>query len=75
MTHLFEVHAYGVVEDIGLGGFELGFFGLLEALFIVFDFLGIEDIDFEVFEDGDDVFDFFGVIDAIGEGGVDILDG
>gem|GEM_PF-4425405 len=75
LAHLLEIHANGVVEDVMLGGAGLFLLGLLHTLLVVVDLVGLENLDFEVLEDGEDVIDFLLVFDGLGQRLVDVVEG
>ena len=73
LAHLLEIHADGIVEDVMLRGARLLLLGLFLALFVAVNLLRVEDVDLEVLEDGDDVLDILGVVDALRQGVVDVV--
>jgi len=74
LAHLLEVHAYRVVEDVVLRGAGFLFLGFLLALFVALDLVGLQNLDVEVVEDGEDVVDFVLVFDGVREGFVDVVE-
>jgi hypothetical protein len=44
-------------------------------LLVVLDLIRLEDLDFEVLQDGEDVVDFLLVLDGLGQGLVDVVEG
>ncbi len=75
LAHLFEVHPHRVVEDVMLGGTRLLFLCLLLPLLVAIHLVGIEDVDLEVLEDGDDVLNVLRVVDALWQRIVDVVEG
>jgi hypothetical protein len=74
LAHLLQVHPHRVVEDVVLRGARLLLLGLLLALLVVLDLVGLEDLDLEVLEDGKDVVDLLLVLDRLGQRLVDVVE-
>ena len=74
LAHLLEVHADRVVEDVVLRGAALLLLGLLHALLVIVDLVGLEDLDLEVLQDGKDVVDLLLVLDGLGQRLVDVVE-
>jgi hypothetical protein len=70
---LFEIHTDWIVQNIVLRGADFFLLSLLLARLEGFDFVVVENVNFEVLQDGNNVFDFIRVVDRIGQGLVDIL--
>jgi hypothetical protein len=49
--------------------------GLFLALLEVLDLIGLEDLDLEVLEDGEDVIDLLLILDGLGQRLVDVVEG
>jgi len=58
-----------------LRGAGLLLLGLLHALLEIVDLVGLEDLDLEVLQNGEDVVDFLLVLDRLGQGLVDVVEG
>ena len=74
LAHLLEVHPDRVVEDVVLRRARLLLLGLLLALLVVLDLVGLEDLDLQVLEDGEDVIDLLLVLDRLGQRLVDVVE-
>ena len=73
LAHLLEIHPNRIVEDVVLGCAHFFLFSLFLTGLEGFNFGVVEDLNFEILEDGNDVFDFVRIVDAIGQGFVDVL--
>ena len=74
LAHLLQVHPDRIVEDVVLRRARLLLLGLLLALLVVLDLVGLEDLDLEVLQDRQDVVDFLLVLDRLGKGLVDVVE-
>ena len=70
---MFEIHPDWIVQNIVLRGAHFLLFSLFLARLKGFNFVVVENINFEVLQDGNNVFDFIRVVDRIGQGLVDVL--
>ena len=70
---MFEIHSDWIVQNIVLRGAHFLLFSLFLARLKGFNFVVVENINFEVLQDGNNVFDFIGVVDRIGQGLVDVF--
>jgi hypothetical protein len=74
LAHLLQVHPHRVVEDVVLRRARLLLLGLLLALLVVLDLVGLEDLDLEVLQDREDVIDLLLVLDRLGQRLVDVVE-
>jgi hypothetical protein len=74
LAHLLEVHPDRVVQDVVLRRPRFLLLGLLLALLVVLDLVGLEDLDLEVLQDGEDVIDLLLVLDRLGQRLVDVVE-
>ncbi len=73
LAHLLEIHADGIVEDVVLRAARLLLLGFFLALLVALDFIGVEDVDLKILQDGDNALDILRVIDGLGQGLVDVV--
>src|ERR1017187_3678309 len=74
LPHLLEVHPHRVVEDVVLRRAGLLLLGLLLALLVILNLVGLQDLDLKVLEDGEDVIDLLLVLDRLGQRLVDVVE-
>ena len=74
LAHLLQIHADGIVENVVLGGAGLLLLGFLLPLLVTVDLLRIQNVDLEILEDGNDVLDVLGVVDALRQGVIDVVE-
>ena len=72
---MFEIHPDWIVQNVVLRGTDFLLFGLFLARLEGFNFVVVENVNFEVLQYGNNVFDFIRVVDGIGQGLVDVLIG
>ena len=73
LAHLLEIHADGIIENVVLRRARLLFLRLLLALFVAVNLVRVENVDLEVLEDGNDVLDVLGIINALRQGVIDVI--